>query len=734
MITKIKVLSLAVLIWAAAGMCKFVSAREADCVTCKYPDYASIYLKQDKYEKFNRKMFNFNLGLNKYAVRPVHIIWASVMPKYGMDRIQSATTNIEYPIRLVSCLVQKDFKASGTETVRFFTNTTLGLGGMFDPAKKIFKIEPVDEDMEQALAKCRVKSGSYLVMPVIVSTCPRGLVGKLLNTACNPSSYVGSPILAMVKAGLVVNKTTYMQPIIKMVESTYADPYDIAKKFYGLESYLKLANLDRAEVLQARIKENSEHFVSSTSDKEESYEEDDIIGEQIDTILEVPSVDGFYEEKAVLKNDKLASSVIEGRTSVDNIILKDKFADLSKLQADINLEGYNPQSPVVDALRTGFFEHPDIDKSVWSEFSLWNRSFGRQVKDTTINVFPGRENYRFRYIMQKDKSAPVAIIYPSIGEGWMSHHSVVLAKIFYEEGYSVVIQGSHFQWEFAKSMPAGYKPGLPSEDADYLRLVSGKILNSLEQKYHCKFKNNVLIGTSFGAMTTLFIADKESRENTLNISKFISVNPPVDLLYAMRQMDENTEEWDKNHEELKKKVAITAAKIIQAYNQKDSPEKTIASLKFTDEEAKLITGFIMHQKMSDLVYAIENSKKSDKQGFYTNVNNMNYRNYAEKYLVGGNYKTVSELEYDASLYSISDYLKNNDNYKIYHSLDDYLVNSRQLKQLKKYSGQKTILMSNGSHLGYLYRKEFQNSLRKNISQKSEKQPRNEFQEASSGGI
>lgn len=35
----------------------------------------------------------------------------------------------------------------------------------------------------------------------------------------------------------------------------------------------------------------------------------------------------------------------------------------------------------------------------------------------------------------------------------MSSHSVLLAKLFYDAGYSVVIQGSHFQWEFVKSMP-----------------------------------------------------------------------------------------------------------------------------------------------------------------------------------------------------------------------------------------------------------------------------------------
>ena len=86
---------------------------------CRYPDYCKEYIGQDKFEKFNRRMFNFNAKLNKYALRPMHVVWASIMPKYGMDRIQNAYKNIEYPKRLVSTLLQKDLKAAKTETLRF---------------------------------------------------------------------------------------------------------------------------------------------------------------------------------------------------------------------------------------------------------------------------------------------------------------------------------------------------------------------------------------------------------------------------------------------------------------------------------------------------------------------------------------------------------------------------------------------------------------------------------------
>lgn len=666
----------------------------------KYPDYAYLYLGPDKYEKINRKVFAFNLGLNKYAIRPVHILWCSVMPEYGIERIQTAYKNIEYPKRLVSTLIQKDFKSSGTETLRFLANTTIGIGGMFDPAKRYFKLEPVNEDMEQALTKCKCNSGSYIVLPVMNGTTARGIAGKILDTSLNPTTYVGTPILAMVKAGLTVNRTSYIQPLIKMIESNYADPYEIARKMYGIDNYIKCSNLDRKEVLENGFKEieNTPELVENTLDMRGK------------TNIETAS----SKEKLTV------TDIVKGGDNIDNIILQSYNSDNSKLLADKLLYDYNPQNPVVDSMRTALFDLPEIDDSIWNELSVWNRCFCKKIKTSSVNITPDRVDYNFKYIMQKDKNSPVAIIYPSIGEGITSHHSVVLAKIFYDEGYSVIIQGSHFQWEFVKSMPQGYAPGIPSVDAEYLKTVTGKIIEKLENKYNCKFSEKTVIGTSFGALTTLFLANSEFKNNTLNITKYISICPPVELVYAMEQVDKNSEEWNKNPDNLKETAAITAAKVVQLTDMKDTAKDLeLENLPFTEEEGKLITGFIMHQKLSDLIFTIENTPKNKKTDIYTAINNMNYRDYTEKYLLNGTHKTLEDLRNESSLLSISDFLQNSTNYKIYHSLDDYLVNTKQLKQLKIRTGKKTLLLSNGAHLGFLYTPEFLKDLKQEISLKSQ---------------
>ncbi|MCM1265205.1 MAG: MlaA family lipoprotein [Candidatus Gastranaerophilales bacterium] len=673
----------------------YVFSLEPNAENIKYPDYTNIYLGKDKFEKFNRKVFNFNLKLNKYAIRPVHILWSSIMPKYGMDRISGITHNIEYPIRLMSTLVQKDFKASKDETIRFFVNTTIGLGGMFDPAKKILELEPVQENMEQALAKCKVKSGCYLVMPFISSTTPRDLLGRLLDTALNPSSYIATPAIAAVKAAIMVNRTYFMQPIVKMVESTYADPYDIARKFYGLENYIKCTNLDRTNLITQWIKNKK----TNTGNEEK-------------TNTNVMDVNHNIDEETNLER------VLQGNANEIDIILREPsskkhFLDNIKLTPDIVLSNYNPQTPVIDSMRTALFETEGIKDSFWAEFSIWNRGFYNKLKLSSINIIQGKENYKFKYILQKNKTSPLAVIYPSIGEGIMSSHSATLAKIFYDEGYSVIILGSHFQWEFVKSMPDNFHPGIPTVDAYYVKLLTDKIISSLEEKHHHKFTNKTVMGTSFGALMTLFIAQNEFNPNDEEQhNKYIAVCPPVELMYAMNQIDKNTEEWKQTPETLKEKVALTAAKIIQLAQKQDTVDRNINSLPFSDEEAKLITGFILHQKLSDLIFTLEKAPKDNKSDIYTKLNNMNYSDYAHKYLLSD--KTTDELNELASLHHISSYLRNADNYKIYHAMDDYLANVRQLHQLKQYSGTKTVLFNNGAHLGFLYRPEFITSLKKEI--------------------
>ena len=655
----------------------------------KYPDYAELYLGKDKLEKMNRKVFNFNLKLNNYLLRPVHILWASIMPQYGMDRIYNITKNIEYPIRLMSTLIQRDFKSAGTETVRFLTNTTIGLGGMFNPAEKLFNMCAVDENMEQALAKCKVKQGTYMVIPVLNSTTPRNMCGKLLDSIFNPSSYIGTPLIAAVKAVLTINRTYYMQPLVHMIESNYADAYDIAKKLYGLENYIKCSNYDRLKTVKNWALSNGKLKIENEK-------------------LNIKEVKGTISEQDIELDE---ANILKGSAEETDIVLQNQKGqdDGITLKPDVILSEYNPQSPVIDSMRTAMFEISDNYKSIWADFSIWNKAFYKRLKTASISVYPDCPKYKYRYLLQH-KPSPVAVIYPSIGDGAMSTHAAKFAKIFYDKGYSVVILSSHFNWEFAHSMPKEYYPGNPSVDVEYVKYTTDKIIAELENKNNSKFTSKTTIGTSFGALMTLYVAEKEYSKDSKN--KYIAICPPIELLYAMRQVDKISEHWKNNPDTIKDDVAMTAEKIIEIANLDKLDKIKIKDLPFTEEEARLITGFILHQKLSDLICTKNNKKNNE---IYKTISETNYNDYAQKNLITEKYKTMEDLNQNSSLHKLSTYLINANNYKIYHSIDDYLTNTKQLKQLKMYTGTKSVYFSNGAHLGFLYRPEFLDNLKQEIN-------------------
>ena len=86
----------------------------------------------------------------------------------------------------------------------------------------------------------------------------------------------------------------------------------------------------------------------------------------------------------------------------------------------------------------------------------------------------------------------------------------------------------------------------------------------------------------------------------------------------------------------------------------------------------------------------------------------------KKYVLVNDKVFEEELNNGFGLVAISDYLENANNYKIYHTQNDYLINRIQLKQLKRMAGNKLIILNNGSHLGFLYRPEFIDSLKNDI--------------------
>lgn len=188
----------------------------------------------DPIEPFNRAMFWFNDKLYFYLLKPIARGYR-VVPEPARISVGNFFSNLASPIRLVNDLLQLKLRRAGSELARFSVNSTVGLLGLFDPAKSWLKLEKHSEDFGQTLGHYGIGNGFYLVLPVLGPSTLRDGVGKIGDYFVDP---ITSPYYCELR--------TWEQYSLKGADrinwlSLDRDSYEALKK-ESLDPYLTLRN------------------------------------------------------------------------------------------------------------------------------------------------------------------------------------------------------------------------------------------------------------------------------------------------------------------------------------------------------------------------------------------------------------------------------------------------------------------------------------------------------------
>lgn len=146
-------------------------------------------LISDPLEKLNRGVFWVNDKLYFYLIKPIARGYR-VVPRPIRKSVGNFFTNLSTPARAANALLQLKFKDTGTELGRFVVNSTLGWGGLFDPAGYSLDWQKKSEDFGQTLGHYGVGSGWYLVLPVLGPSSVRDGAGLLVDQVFDPTRYV----------------------------------------------------------------------------------------------------------------------------------------------------------------------------------------------------------------------------------------------------------------------------------------------------------------------------------------------------------------------------------------------------------------------------------------------------------------------------------------------------------------------------------------------------------------
>ena len=145
----------------------------------------------DPLEPLNRKVFAFDLALDRALIKPAAEAYRAVLPEFLHDRIHAVLGNLKEPLVFANDLLQGRGTAAGITGKRFIVNSTAGLAGLFDRASGL-GLARQSGDFGQTLHVWGAGGGPYLVLPLFGPSNLRDAIGLGVDSYASPIGQIGS--------------------------------------------------------------------------------------------------------------------------------------------------------------------------------------------------------------------------------------------------------------------------------------------------------------------------------------------------------------------------------------------------------------------------------------------------------------------------------------------------------------------------------------------------------------
>ncbi|MEE3332101.1 MAG: VacJ family lipoprotein [Myxococcota bacterium] len=197
------------------------------------PLVASAQDESDPWENMNRGTFAFNEGFDTWVLIPVANAWDFVAPEPVQTGLDNVFKNAAMVIVMGNDLLQLKPRRAIEDLGRLVTNTTVGIGGIFDVATQV-GIPQNDEDFGQTLGYWGVPPGPYLVLPILGPSNPRDTFGFAVDTFSQPWAwfvplYTSVPVAMFEYLNL---RTIYLEEIDELHEAAL-DYYVFQRNAYA---------------------------------------------------------------------------------------------------------------------------------------------------------------------------------------------------------------------------------------------------------------------------------------------------------------------------------------------------------------------------------------------------------------------------------------------------------------------------------------------------------------------
>lgn len=208
---------------------------------------------RDPWQSMNRATFRFDMRFEKDIAAPVATGYQHVVPHVMRLGITNFFDNLTYPTVIVNDLLQGRFVPFLSDTGRLIVNSTLGLGGLFDPATKLGLL-PHNRDFGQTFGKWGIPPGPYLVLPILGPSDVRDAIGRAAAVFSDPLHYAPNTLIWYTPNAVdAVNEDVHLQPTIRLVLQA-PDPYTFMRHAYLAQRHYMVHGAKRGNPAEEELK------------------------------------------------------------------------------------------------------------------------------------------------------------------------------------------------------------------------------------------------------------------------------------------------------------------------------------------------------------------------------------------------------------------------------------------------------------------------------------------------
>jgi len=139
----------------------------------------------DPLEPLNRSVFRFNDTLDENVLKPVATGYRDYTPSFVQTGVRNVFNNFSDVSAVLNNGLQLKGRQAASSLMRVVVNSTVGVYGLFDVATAI-KLERYPEDFGQTLGYWGVRSGPYLVLPLLGPSTVRDTAGLPVDWQVDP--------------------------------------------------------------------------------------------------------------------------------------------------------------------------------------------------------------------------------------------------------------------------------------------------------------------------------------------------------------------------------------------------------------------------------------------------------------------------------------------------------------------------------------------------------------------